>query len=231
MQAKDVMTTKVVTVRPDARVEHIAALLLERRISGVPVVEADGRLVGIVTEGDLMRRPELGTERHRGWWLRLFGDERERAAEYARAHGSRAADVMTRNVVTVTEETSLGEIARLLEERRIKRVPVLRDGKVVGIVSRANLLHALAARPVATAAERLVDDRSIRDAVVRVLEREDLATHGPLNVIVTNGVVELWGLVESEEERRAIRVAAETVPGVVALKDNLGRIRPWLAGA
>jgi CBS-domain-containing membrane protein len=231
MQARDVMTTKVVTVRPDTRVEQIAALLLERRISGVPVIDADGRLVGIVTEGDLMRRPEMGTERHRGWWLQLFGDERERAAEYARAHGSRAEQVMTRNVVTVTEETSLGEIARLLEERRIKRVPVVRDGKVVGIVSRANLLHGLAARAAPTPPERWMDDRSIRDEVARVLDREGLTTHGPLNVIVTDGVVELWGLVESEEERLAIRVAAENVPGVVALRDNLGRLRPWLSGA
>ncbi len=230
MQARDVMTTKVVTVRPDTRVEQIAALLLERRISGVPVVDADGRLVGIVTEGDLMRRPEMGTERHRGWWLRSFGDERERAAEYARAHGSRAEQVMTRNVVTVTEETPLGEIARLLEERRIKRVPVVRDAKLVGIVSRANLLHGLAARPAPTLPERSMDDRSLREEVARVLDRESLATHGPLNVTVTNGVVELWGLVESEEERLAIRVAAENVPGVVAVKDNLGHIRPWLSG-
>jgi CBS-domain-containing membrane protein len=230
MQARDVMTTTVVTVRPDTRVEQIAALLLERRISGVPVVDADGRLVGIVTEGDLMRRPELGTERHRGWWLRLFGDERERAAEYARAHGTRAEQVMTRHVVTVTEETPLGEIARLLEERRIKRVPVVRDGKLVGIVSRANLLHGLAARPAPAPPERWMDDRSIRDEVARVLDREGLTMHGPLNVTVTNGVVELWGLVESEEERLAIRVAAENAPGVVAVKDNLGRIRPWLSG-
>jgi CBS domain-containing protein len=230
MQARDVMTTKVVTVRPDTRVEQIAALLLERRISGVPVVDVDGRLVGIVTEGDLMRRPEMGTERHRGWWLRLFGDERERAAEYARAHGSRAEQVMTRNVVTVSEETPLGEIARLLEEHRIKRVPVVRGGQLVGIVSRANLLHGLAARPAPTPPERWMDDRSVRDEVARVLDREGLATHGPLNVTVTNGVVELWGLVESAEERLAIRVAAENVPGVVAVKDNLGSIRPWLSG-
>jgi len=231
MQAKDVMTTKVVTVRPDTRVEHIAALLLERRISGVPVIDADGRVVGIVTEGDLMRRPDIGTERHRGWWLRMFGDERERAAEYARAHGSRAADVMTRNVISVEEETPVVEIARLLEEHRIKRVPVLRDGELVGIVSRANLLHGLAARPVPPPPDRWMDDRALRDEVVRVLDREDLATHGPLHVTATNGVVELWGLVESEEERRAIRVAVENVPGVVAVKDNLGRIRPWLWGA
>jgi CBS domain-containing protein len=229
MQAKDVMTTKIVTVRPDARVDHIAALLLERRISGVPVVDAEGRIVGIVTEGDLMRRPEMGTERHRGWWLRLFGDERERAAEYARAHGSRAEQVMTRNVITVTEETPLGEIARLLEEHRIKRVPVVRDGKLVGIVSRANLLHGLAALPAPAPPERLVDDRAIRDEVVRALDREGW-THGPLNVTVTNGVVELWGLVESEEQRLAIVVADENVPGVVAVRDNRGRIRPWLAG-
>jgi CBS domain-containing protein len=230
MQAKDVMTTRVVTVQPDARVEHIAALLLERRISGVPVVDADGRVVGIVTEGDLMRRPDLGTERHQGWWLRMFGDERERAAEYARAHGSRADQVMTRNVVTVTEDTSLDAIARLLEEHRIKRVPVVRNGKLVGIVSRANLLHALASRPAPPPPERWTDDRTLRDKVAAVLDRESLASHGPLNVIVTSGVVELWGLVESEEERRAIRVAVENVPGVRGVKDNLGRIRPWLSG-
>jgi CBS domain-containing protein len=230
MQARDVMTTNVVTVRPDTRVEEIARLLLDRRISGVPVVDADGRLVGIVTEGDLMRRPEIGTERHRGWWLRLFGDERERAAEYARAHGSRADEVMTRNVVTVTEETPVGEIARLLEKHRIKRVPVVRDGKPVGIVSRANLLHSLAARPAPAPPERWMDDRSIRDEVARVLSHEGWAQHGPLNVIVTNGVVELWGFVESQEERLAIRVAAENVPGVVAVRDNLGSVPPWLWG-
>jgi CBS domain-containing protein len=231
MQAKDVMTTRVVTVRPDTRVERIAALLLERRISGVPVVDADGRLLGIVTEGDLMRRPELGTERLRGWWLQLFGDERGRASEYARAHGSRAAEVMTRNVVTVSEEASVGEIARLLEEHRIKRVPVVRGEQVVGIVSRANLLQALAARPTPAPTERWVDDRALRDEVMRVLDREGMSVRGPLNVIVSNGVVELWGLVESEEERRAMRVAVENVPGVVSIKDNLGRIRPWLWGA
>jgi CBS domain-containing protein len=230
MQARDIMTTKVVTVAPDTRVEEIARLLLERRISGVPVVDADGRLVGIVTEGDLMRRPDIGTERHRGWWLRLFGDERERAAEYARAHGSRADEVMTRNVVTVDEDTPVGEIARLLEAHRIKRVPVVRGGQLVGIVSRANLLHSLAARPIPPPPEARLDDRAIRDAVARVLEREDLTSHGPLNVTVTNGVAELWGLVESEEERLAIRVAVENVPGVTAVRDNLGRVRPWLSG-
>jgi CBS domain-containing protein len=231
MQAGDIMTPKVVSVRADTRVEEIARLLLERRISGVPVVDADERIVGIVTEGDLMRRPETGTERHRGWWLRLFGDERERAAEYARAHGTRAEQVMTRNVVTVTEETPVGEIARLLEEHRIKRVPVVRDGKLVGIVSRANLLHGLACHRAPAPPERSLDDRAIRDEVVRVLDREGWTAHAPLNVTVTAGVVELWGLVDSREHRLAIRVAAESVPGVVAVKDNLGSVPPWLWGS
>ena len=148
-----------------------------------------------------MRRPEIGTERHRGWWLRFFGDERERAVEYARAHGSRAEQVMTRNVVTVSEETSLADIARLLEEHHIKRVPVVRDGQVVGIVSRANLLHGLATHPGVTPPAGPMDDRSVRDSVLRALERDGLTAHGRLNVIVRNGVVELWGLVESEEAR------------------------------
>jgi CBS domain-containing protein len=231
MQARDVMTAPVITVRPDTRVEEIAQLLLERRISGVPVIQADGRLVGMVTEGDLMRRPEIGTERQRGWWLRFFGDERARAEEYARAHGSRAEQVMTRNVVTVSDETSVGEIARLLEEHHIKRVPVVRDGKVVGIVSRANLLHGLAAQHDPTPPARPMDDRSIREAVLQVLERDGWTAHGRLNVIVKNGVVELWGLVDSDQSRRAIRIAAENGPGVVAVKDNLGRIPPWLWGS
>ena len=231
MHASDIMTMNVVTVGPETRVEQIARLLLERRISGVPVIDAEERLVGIVTEGDLMRRPELGTERHRGWWLRFFGDERARAEEYARAHGSRAEQVMTRNVITVTEETPVSEIARLLEEHHIKRVPVVRGARVVGIVSRANLLQGLAAQHDPTPPARPMDDRSIREAVLRALERDGWTAHARLNVIVRNAVVELWGLVESDQARRAIRVAAENAPGVVAVKDNLGSIRPWLWGS
>jgi CBS-domain-containing membrane protein len=134
-------------------------------------------------------------------------------------------------MITVTEETPVGEIARLLEEHRIKRVPVVRDGKLVGIVSRANLLHGLAAHHPPTPPERSMDDRAIREEVFRVLDREGWMAHAPLNVTVTAGVVELWGLVDSREHRLAIRVAAESVPGVVAVKDNLGSVPPWLWGS
>jgi CBS domain-containing protein len=224
------MTAKVVTVTPDTPVGEVARILLERRISGVPVVDTSGRLVGIVTEGDLMRRPELETERRRPWWLGMVADERAQAEEYAKAHGSRAEDVMTRNVVTVTEDTPVSDIARLLERHRIKRVPVVRDGTLVGIVSRANLIQGLAAhREAAPAPAR--DDRSIREQITRTFDREGWVTHGPLNVIVRNGVVELWGFVESREERDALRVAAQSVPGVVAVEDHLGTVQPWLWGS
>lgn len=229
MQAKDVMTANVITVRPDTTVEEIARLLLERHISAVPVVDAQGAVLGVVSEGDLLRRPELASERRQPWWLRLVGNAAERAEEYLKTHGLHAEDVMTHPVVTVTEETPLGRIAELLEKRRIKRVPVVRDGRLVGIVSRANLLHALAARKDEPA-EPSTDDRALREAVTGELEQLDWATHGALNVIVTGGVVELWGWVESAEERKALIAAAEGVPGVRAVEDHLGSVPPWARG-
>ncbi|MFQ5953686.1 MAG: CBS domain-containing protein [Kiloniellales bacterium] len=230
MQAKDIMTTNVVTVTPDTRVERIAGLLLERRISGVPVVDQDHRVVGIVSEDDLIRRPESGTERRRSWWLDLLAGTEDRAAEYVKTHGLRAEDVMTRNPATVSEDTPVGEIAQMLERRRIKRVPVLRDHKLVGIISRANLLQGLAARKQAGPAPS-ADDRSIREQVIETLSREEWLTHGSFNVTVTDGVVEIWGWVDSEPERRALKVAIENVPGVRSLVDHLGSVPPYARGA
>ena len=137
MQAKDVMTTDVVTVAPDTEVSDIARLLLERHISALPVVDGDGGVVGIVSEGDLLHRRETDTEKHRNWWLGFLVGNEQRAAEYSKSHGTKASEIMSREVVTVNEDAQLGDIAELLEIRRIKRVPVLRDGKLVGIVSRA----------------------------------------------------------------------------------------------
>src|SRR5574338_371038 len=146
MQAKDVMTTRLATVAPDATVREIANLLLERRISAVPVVDSDGRLKGIVSEGDLIRRPELGTLRHRSWWLSLLSNAEEDAISYVKTHGGHARDVMTPEVITVDETAPLEQIADTLEKHGIKRVPVLGKGKLVGIVSRADLLRGLVAR-------------------------------------------------------------------------------------
>ena len=229
MQAKDIMTTNVVTVAPDARVAEIAALLLERRISGVPVVDADGRILGIVSEGDLMRRAEGETERRHSWWLDLMASSEESAAAYVKTHGMHAEDVMTRSPITVGEEMPVRDVAEILEKRHIKRVPVVRDGKIVGIVSRANLLQGLAAGANKGAVPS-ADDRSIRARITEILNQEKWVSHGTLNVIVTDGVVELWGWVDSETERKAFRVAVESVPGVRALRDHLGSVPPYVRG-
>lgn len=231
MQAKDIMTTKVVTVTPEARVEALAELMLAHRVSALPVVDHAGRLLGIVSEGDLMRRPETETERRRSWWLRLLAGSEGQARDYVKSHGHRAEDVMTRQVASVGEETPVGDIAQLLEKRRIKRVPVVRDGEVVGIVSRANLLQALAAHKTRMPSEPSPDDRAVRAEILKVLGREEWVTHGQLNVIVKEGTVELWGQVDSEDERKAVIVAVEGVTGVRAIEDHLALIAPYLRGA
>jgi CBS domain-containing protein len=220
LQAKDIMTTGVITVAADATVAEIAKLLIDNRISAVPVVDADKRVLGIVSEGDLMRRAENETERHRSWWLAMWELPEERAADYIHSHGRTAGEVMTRDVATVSEDASLGEIAELLEERRIKRVPVLRDGRLVGIVSRANLLHGLAtaAKPAAPAS---TEDRALRERVATAL-RSDLGVMDTLiNVIAKDGVVDLWGEVPTETELRAIVVAAERVTGVREVRHHI----------
>ncbi len=231
MQAKDVMTTDVVTVAPDTEVSDIARLLLERHISALPVVDGDGGVVGIVSEGDLLHRRETDTEKHRNWWLGFLVGNEQRAAEYSKSHGTKASEIMSREVVTVNEDAQLGDIAELLEIRRIKRVPVLRDGKLVGIVSRANLLHGLAARREEVGPAPSSDDRTIRETIIETVRQEGWVTHGTLNVLVDNGVVELWGWVDSPEERQALKVAAENVTGVKEVRDRLGSVPPWVMGA
>lgn len=220
LKVRDVMTTNVVSVRPEATVGEIAKLLVERRISAVFVVNDANRPLGVVSEGDLMRRAETGTERERSWWLRFFADSDQLATEYAKTHGLRARDVMTRTVVHVSEETGLSEVATLLETHRIKRVPVLRGGSIVGVVSRANLVQALA-----TAKSGMVAttdrDRSIRKKLAAELSSQPWASALAKNIIVSDGVVHLWGLVLSEEEGRAMRIAAERIPGVRRVENHL----------
>jgi CBS-domain-containing membrane protein len=219
MTAKDIMTTKVVAVGPEMPVSAVAALLLERRISGVPVIDDDRRVLGIVSEGDLMCRDEAAPRR--SWWLTLFGEAEEMAREFVKTHGVRAKDVMTRDVVTVAEETPVADIAALLERRGIKRVPIVRDGRLVGIVSRADLLRALAARGLKPLIPEVQEDAAIRTQLLAKLEREPWADTHLLSIVVDEGIVHLWGIARSETARRAMVVAAETIRGVRGVEDHL----------
>jgi len=219
MHAQDIMTANVITVEPNAGVQEIAKRLIENRISAVPVVERNGRVIGIVSEGDLMRRTESGTERHPSWWLFLLAAPEETARSYVKTHGRHAADVMTHPVISVNEETPIQKIAETLEKHRIKRVPVMRGAKLVGIVSRANLLHALAAQQPAPTA--IADDRNIRTSVQKAISEAGVRSTY-LNIVVSAGVATLWGMVETPEEKNAVRVAAETAPGVKEVHDNIG---------
>lgn len=226
MLVRDVMVAPVITVTPSTTVKEVAELFLEKRISAAPVVESQQRLVGIVSEGDLLHRVEAGTERHRSWWLKGFIGDDTLAAEYVKSHGLKVSDVMTRRVVTATPETPLHEVAALLEKNAIKRVPILENGKLVGIVSRANLIQAVAT------ARKLLDiplsDTTIRERILSHLKRQPWAHTALLNVTVNGGVVDLWGVAESAAQRKAIKVAAESTLGVNAVNDNLV-IRPVAA--
>lgn len=229
MNAADVMVTNVITVGPDACLQDVAHLFLTNRISAAPVVGTDGKIVGIVSEGDLMRRAEAGTGRRRSWWLSLLTGREVLAAEYIKEHSRKVADVMTREVITAAPQTSLRDIANILEKNGIKRVPIVDGGKIIGIVSRANLLQALAS--LRKQIEGIApDDARIRDGIVERLKAESWSRPSLINVIVQEGTVELWGIVDSPVERKAVRVAAEVTPGVRAVNDNL-IIRPAEAGS
>ncbi|MGA7485342.1 MAG: CBS domain-containing protein [Xanthobacteraceae bacterium] len=229
MQARDVMTTNVITVEPDTSVQEIAKRLIENRISAVPVVESDGRVTGIVSEGDLMRRSESGTERPPSWWLFLLHSPEETSRNFVKSHGRYAKDVMTRPVITVEESAPIQEVATTLEKHHIKRVPVMRGDKLVGIVSRANLLRGLAAQP--PAATSMADDRKIKASVGKALSEAGVR-EAFLDVVVSGGVVTLWGMVETSDEKAAARVAAETAPGTKNVIDNLrvlpSIVRPYM---
>jgi CBS domain-containing protein len=220
VNAADVMVTNVITVGPDARVEDVAHIFLTNRISAVPVVGNDGKILGIVSEGDLMRRAEAGTGRHRAWWLALLSGKDASAAQYVREHSRRVTDVMTQNVITAVPDAPLREIANILEKNGIKRVPIVKDDKIVGIVSRANLLQALASLRKQIEGTT-PDDEKIRDSVVQRLQTEPWMQSSLINVIVQEGTVELWGIVNSQNEKKAVRVAAEVTPGVRTVNDNL----------
>jgi CBS domain-containing protein len=220
MKAADVMATNVITVRLDTPVATIAEVLLANRISAVPVVNDKDVLVGIVSEGDLIHRVEAGTERHRSWWLELLTGKETLAHEFVMSHARKAADVMTRPVISVQPDTPLGDIASLLEKHRIKRVPVASNGKIVGIVSRANLIQALVNLNRAKT-EASVDDLTLHGNILEQLRSKPWVDPSTISILVNNGSVELWGIVDSETEKNAIRVAVEVTPGVRQVANKL----------
>lgn len=220
MNASDIMSSPVITVGPDTAVRHIAALLYKHRISAVPVME-NGKLVGIVSEADLLHRHEIGTDgvaRSGSWWLRLLSADQS-VAEYVKSHATRARDIMTRDVLSVAPDTSLAKIATLLEKRGVKRVPVLQDGRLVGIVSRSNLVQALAAKGRAMNVGN-TGDGAIHARLCAEFERRSWWRSTTSNVVVTDGIVRYFGTIDSEDQRQAARVAAENVPGVRAVEDH-----------
>ena len=223
MKASDVMTPRVISIEPDAPIMRAVRLMLQNRVSGLPVIGPKGELVGMVTEGDFIRRGEIGTQRRRNRWLEFLIGPGRLADEYVHARGRKVEEVMTREPITVTADTPLDEVVRLMERYRIKRLPVLREGALVGIVTRANIMHAL----VSVAAETKAptgDDATIREQILAECGRQSWAPMA--NVVVRNGVVELWGTITDERERQALIVASENVAGVKTVHDHLVWIEP-----
>jgi len=218
MKARDVMTSHAISVGPDLPVQAVANTLVKNGISAVPVVGNDGKLLGIISEGDLIRRVETGTERRRSWWLEMISSGRSLAAEFAKTHGLKAEDIMTTFVITADQDMPLHEIAELMERHGVKRVPIVENEQVIGIVSRANLVQALASGTQDATTEDT--DEALREAVIAQLSGQPWG-QGMVNVIVHNGAVDLWGVVDSAEEKKAVRVAAERIPGVRSVNDNL----------
>jgi CBS domain-containing protein len=214
MQAKDIMSSPVVTVTPDASVAEVAALLLEKKISGVPVVDQTGQVVGILSEGDLLRRVETDTQRHRPHWLEMLLGQSGDAGSFIKSHASRVGDVMSHDVIASHPEASLREIAELME-----RVPIVDGGRTVGIVSRANLMQGLLADRRSAAAA--TSDDQIRDNLNDLLRTQSWIDHNRINIVVSGGVVQLWGSVQNDEQRRALTVAAESTTGVKSVEDRL----------
>lgn len=219
MLARDVMTREVVTATPQMSVEDLARLLLEKGVSAVPVVGAGGQIVGMVSEADLVYR--LQSRRRQKWWLTFLADRVEVADEFARTYGKRVEDVMKAPAVTVAEETTVEEIARILVERKIKRVPVLSGGHLVGIVSRRDLLRALAVRPGAAPVEDLSTDAEIERRVSEEIRNTRWLELPSVQVVAAGGVVSLLGFVDHAEVRRALRALVENIPGVREVRDRL----------
>jgi len=225
MNAEHVMTRDVISIGPDATILEAARVMLQHRISGLPVIDKGGNLVGVLSEGDFLRRRETNTERHRSRWLEFLMGPGRMAAEYTHSHAAKVSEAMTTEVHAVNEVTPLEDIVELMERHRIKRVPVVCGGQLVGIITRSNLMRAM----VSMARKSLpgaTDDAAIHDQLLTELQVQKWAPVAMTNVVVRDGVVELWGVIVDERQRAALKVAAENISGVKAVKDHLVWIEP-----
>tara|TARA_R110002110_G_scaffold4822_22_gene24232 strand:- start:804 stop:1496 length:693 start_codon:yes stop_codon:yes gene_type:complete len=229
MQAQDIMTKSVISAGADATVEQVIGLMMENHISAVPILDDAGTIIGLVSEGDLMRRVEGANKTHKSWWLSLFSGSDNTPQNFVALRGRHARDIMTPKVETVSPDTPVADIARLLEEKRIKRVPVVDDGELVGLVSRANLLQALARVPVVSV-DPSTSDREKREVVLAALTQVPGLNPVHLNVVVDGGYVDVWGLAGSNAEEKAARVALDNIDGIGEYSLNLGRVPDYAWG-
>jgi CBS domain-containing protein len=229
MQAQDIMTKNVISAAVDTTVEQITALMMKNHISAVPILDGDGTVIGLVSEGDLMRRVEGAGKDHKSWWLSLFSGSDNTAQDFIAMRGRRAKDIMTKKVEVVAPDTPVADIARLLEQKRIKRVPVVSKGKVVGIVSRGNLMQALASTP-RVAVDPSTSNREKREIVMGALAQVPGLNPAHLNVVVEGDGVDVWGLADSDAEEKAARVALDNIDGLGEVTVNLGRIPNYAWG-
>jgi CBS domain-containing protein len=227
MKAGDVMIRTVATVRGETTVLDALQLMLDKRISGLPVVDDDGAVIGVLTEGDFLRRAEIGTERQRPHWLALLLSPGRLANEYVAAHGRSVGEVMTSPAITVHEDTPLSDIVELMEHRYIRRVPVTKDGKLVGLVSRGDLLRALVAKAsAANPAVARLSDAQLERRIAEEIERQPWGPAANVHISVVRGVADIQGVLTDDRERAALRVLVENVPGVNCVRDHLTTIEP-----
>lgn len=220
MRASEIMTRDVATVTPDASVQDAARRMTDKRVSGVPVVTADGHLVGMLTASDLLHRVETGTEKRRSWFSSFIANPDQMARQFTKSHGLKVHEVMSRHVISVREDASLSEVADVLDTNNLKRVPVVRDGGVVGIISRGDLVRALSQVSVGTPVAKS-DDATLQSNIVEQIRNQQWLDSAFINLTVKDGVVETWGVVPSTDQRRALQVLIEEFPGVEKIEDHL----------
>jgi CBS domain-containing protein len=230
MKARDIMVREVIAVRPDTLVRDIATLMVEKHVGGVPVLTEKGKLIGIVSQSDLLHRAELGTERKHKWWFRIFADSGALAREYAKAHGLKAHDIMTRYVVSVRDDAELRDVADILDNRRIKRVPVVREDRMVGIITRGDLVRVLSQVQVSTATKR-IGNAALHKTLYDRIQSQPWINDNYISLAVDNGVVELGGFVETADQHAALRVLIEQTEGVNHVNDKISVGFPLQTGA